>query len=82
MRLADEVALVTGVQSGLLDALPLSSVAAFRRGLPDALDRGAPEAVRMLQETGALDDAARRALQDAIRNYVRTLAPPAAAPAP
>ena len=33
LRLADEVALVLAVQSGMLDALPVPDVAAFRRGL-------------------------------------------------
>jgi F-type H+-transporting ATPase subunit alpha len=33
-RLADEIALMLAVQSGLLDALPLNAVAAFRAGLP------------------------------------------------
>ena len=41
LRLADEVALVLAVQSGLLDPLPLPAVVEFRRGLRDALDRGA-----------------------------------------
>ncbi|MEI9924307.1 MAG: hypothetical protein WDN50_12955 [Bradyrhizobium sp.] len=42
MRLADEVALDLAVQSGLLDPLPLSAVSAFRQGLGEAIDRGAP----------------------------------------
>lgn len=37
-RLADEVALMQAVQAGLLDALPLTSVAAFRAALPDIVD--------------------------------------------
>jgi F-type H+-transporting ATPase subunit alpha len=44
-RLADEIALMLAVQSGLLDPLPLDAVAAFRAGLPQALDRDAPELV-------------------------------------
>ena len=47
LRLADEVALVLAVQSGLLDPLPLPAVAVFRQGLREALDRGAPDAVRL-----------------------------------
>ena len=58
LRLADEVALVLAVQSGLLDPLPLPVVAAFRQGLRDALDRGATDAVRLIQETGTLDERA------------------------
>ena len=67
LRLADEVALVLAVQSGLLDALPLPAVAEFRRGLRDALDRGAADAVRLIQETGTLDDARKQALRETLR---------------
>ena len=35
----------------------------FRRGLRDALDRGAPDAVRLIQDTGTLDDARKQALR-------------------
>ena len=74
LRLADEVALVLAVQSGLLDPLPLPAVAEFRRGLHDALDRGAAEAVRLIQETGALDEAGKQALRETLRRYVQTVA--------
>lgn len=75
LRLADEVALVLAVQSGLLDALPLPAVATFRSGLSDALDRGAAEAVRLIQETGTLDDARRQSLREALQQHVRSIAP-------
>ena len=75
LRLADEVALVLAVQSGVLDALPLPAVAAFRHGLHDALDRGAPEAVRAVQETGALDPAARQALDAVLRRHAQAVNP-------
>jgi F-type H+-transporting ATPase subunit alpha len=78
VRLADEVALVLAVQSGLLDALPLAMVAAFRRGLGDALDRGAADAVRLLQETGALDAAQKQALRETLHHYVQTVTSTAA----
>ena len=39
LRLADEVALVLAVQAGAFDSLPVDSMAEFRRGLPEALDR-------------------------------------------
>jgi F-type H+-transporting ATPase subunit alpha len=75
LRLADEVALVMAVQSGLLDAIPLPDVARFRLGLPDALDQGAVEAVGLIQKTGTLDDARRQAIQAMLEAYVKSLAP-------
>ena len=76
MRLADEVALVLSVQAGLLDPMPLSAVAAFRDGLPAALDRGVPDIARLIQETGALDGTNKRALIDMLRAYAKAWAPP------
>jgi F-type H+/Na+-transporting ATPase subunit alpha len=73
LRLADEVALVLAVQSGLLDALPLPVVVEFRRGLRDVLDRGAPDAIHLIQETGTLDDARKQALRETLRQYVQTV---------
>jgi F-type H+/Na+-transporting ATPase subunit alpha len=75
LRLADEVALVLAVQSGLLDPLPLPVVVAFRRGLREALDRGASDAVRLIQDTGTLDDARKQALRETLRVYVQTVTP-------
>ncbi len=76
LRLADEVALVLAVQSGLLDPLPLAAVAAFRNGLREALDRDAAEAVRQMQGTGTLDDAGKQALQEMLRRYAESVRPP------
>ena len=81
-RLANEVALVLAVQSGLLDALPPQAVTAFRKGLTVALDRDVADAVRLIQDTGTLDDARKKALLETLRQYVQTVtpaAPPAAA---
>ena len=75
LRLADEVALVLAVQSGLLDTVPLPVVVEFRQGLHDALDRGAPDAVRLIQETGTLDDARKQALRETLRQYVQSVSP-------
>jgi len=77
LRLADEVALVLAVQSGLLDELAPPVVVEFRRGLRDALDRGAPDAVRLIQETGTLDDIRKQALHETLQDYVRTITPAA-----
>ncbi|SDS51637.1 F0F1 ATP synthase subunit alpha [Bradyrhizobium canariense] len=82
LRLADEVALVLAIQSGLLDQLPLPAVVQFRRGLNEALNRGAPDAVRAIQETGALDAMTERALREALQRYVAIVMPPAAVAAP
>jgi F-type H+-transporting ATPase subunit alpha len=81
LRLADEVAMVLAVQSGLLDALPLPAMAAFRRDLSGMLDREVPDIIHRIQETGTLDDAGRQAIHKALQNYLQTLNPPTAAPA-
>jgi F-type H+-transporting ATPase subunit alpha len=73
LRLAEEVALVLAAQSGLLDPLPLLAVIAFRRGLRDVLDRGAPDAVRLIEETGTLDDARKTALGETLKQYAQTV---------
>src|SRR3984885_13563861 len=78
LRLADEVALVLAVQGGLLDALPLPVVAEFRRGLGGALDRSASDVVRLIQETGELDEARKQALRQTLQHYLQTVAPAAA----
>jgi F-type H+-transporting ATPase subunit alpha len=78
VRLADEVALVLAVQSGLLDALPLPVVVEFRRGLHETLDRGASDAVRLIQETGTLDDTGKQAIHVTLRQYAQFVTPPVA----
>ena len=51
---------------GCWTRLPLPAVAAFRRGLRDALDRDAPDAVRLIQQTGTLDEARKQALLETL----------------
>jgi F-type H+-transporting ATPase subunit alpha len=75
LRLADEVALVLAVQSGLLDPLPLPALIVFRAGLGEALDRDAPEAVRLIQDTGSLDEAGKQRLQAVLKPYIQGLVP-------
>src|ERR1700684_2400797 len=75
LRLAHEVALVLAVQSGLLDPLPPPVLIEFRQGLRDVLDRGAQDAVRLIQETGRLDDARKQALTQTLRRYVQGFIP-------
>ena len=87
MRLADEVALVLAVQSGLLDALSLPEVIVFRDGLTRALDRGVADGVALLQETGTLDETHKESLLETLRHHARSVAgdtrgkSPTAAPA-
>jgi F-type H+-transporting ATPase subunit alpha len=80
MRLADEVALVLAVQSGVLDPLSLPAVTLFRQGLSEILDRDVPDIVHHIQETGALNDSGKQAIRGALRKYVQTLTPAAGVP--
>ncbi len=80
LRLADEVALVTAAQSGLLDPLPLEKIPSFRSGLAAALDRDAGEIVAALQKNGALTDADKPGLIEALRRHAKSFAASAASP--
>ena len=80
LRLAEEVALVLAVQEGVLDAVPPDAVPAFRAGLSEALDRGAAETVRAIQDGKPVDDAGKGAIFGALRDLARRVAP--APPAP
>lgn len=73
LALSEEVALVLAVQSGLLDALPLPALEPFRNGLREALARGAPEAVRLIESTGALDNAGLNAFRNALKQHVEAM---------
>ena len=63
LRLADEVAMVLAVQTGLLDQLPLEQIPRFRRELPSWLDRMTASTVAGIQDSGQLDAAARAELE-------------------
>jgi F-type H+-transporting ATPase subunit alpha len=73
-RLADEVALMLAVQSGLLDALPLDAVAKFRAGLPAMLDRDTSETVRILSKMEEPDEKMRDELIEAITRFAQSFA--------
>jgi F-type H+-transporting ATPase subunit alpha len=77
-RLADEVALVLAVQTGLIDALPLTAIPTLLKGLREALDRGAADAVRSIQSDGMLDEAGKGNLRAVLQAYVKSL--PSAGP--
>jgi F-type H+/Na+-transporting ATPase subunit alpha len=76
LRLADEVALVVALQSGLLDALPLEHIGKFRSELPHSLDRSATAIVDEIQRTGRLGDAGLGALKASLSTMVDQLVPP------
>lgn len=69
LTLGEEIALVTAVQDGLLDVLPVTNILAFRAGLPAALARDAGGALRQIASTGVLDEAGTVQLRGALRNY-------------
>ena len=74
LRLADEVALVMAVQSGLLDGLARPTIAAFRLGLRAAIDTEAAASVHQMETTGTLDVGGRHALSEVLKRYAATLA--------
>jgi F-type H+-transporting ATPase subunit alpha len=75
LRLADEVALVFAVHAGLLDALALNKIPAFRAGLADMIDRDAADAVAEIQDSGTLSDDGKQALRGALEVYAKGFAP-------
>jgi F-type H+-transporting ATPase subunit alpha len=76
LRLADEVALVTAVQAGLLDAVPVSRVPAFGIGLAATLDRDAPDIVRAIESTGKLSDPDGARLKAVLDRYAASIVAP------
>jgi F-type H+/Na+-transporting ATPase subunit alpha len=74
LRLGDEVALMLAVQSGLLDPLPLAAVAKFRAGLPEVLNRDAPEALSPSAKTEPPEGETRDRLMQALRRFAASLA--------
>ena len=77
LRLAEQVALVLAVQTGLLDPLSLPAVVAFRRGLGAALDSGAAEAAQAIEATGSLAEATKKSLIAMLQAYVKSVTPAA-----
>jgi len=75
-RLADEVALVIAVQSGLLDDLPLEAMGRFRGQLGTWLDRRAASTVMDIHRTGQLDATGCVELKKIISALIRDLMPP------
>ena len=75
LRLIDQVALVTAVQSGLLDPLPLELIDKVRAELPAWLDRSAKRIVDAVQRSGELDDAMIAELKTALAGFAAQIAP-------
>ncbi len=75
LRLADEVALVLAVQTGLIDAMALTTVPLFLKGLRAALDHGATDVVRSIQADGSLDAAGTAKLRTTLQTFIQSLAP-------
>lgn len=67
LDLAQEVALVTAVQGGLLDALPVARIADIRAALTASLAQHAPMAVRQIAQTGTLDASGKAELLAALK---------------
>ncbi len=82
LRLADEVALVSALQSGILDQLPLDGIAEFRSRLGGWLNQTAATTVDRITQSGHLDDADMAGLERALRDLVAHIAPPAAVSPP
>ena len=74
LQLADEVALVMAVQTGLLDGLPLPAIAAFRFGLRQAIETDAAPSIQQIKTTGTLDAAGKQALAEILKRYAATVA--------
>ncbi len=75
LSLGEEVALVMAVQEGLLDALPVETLATVRARLLATLEAEAGGALRQLAATGALDDAGRAQLHAAVAGLIADIHP-------
>lgn len=61
------------LQTGLLDALPLTAVAAFRAALPAMLGKDAAETLSAIDKTGELDPTMRETLMAALTRFAASL---------
>ena len=65
----------------MLDSLAPPAIAAFRLELTEALDQYAPDAVTLIQDSGAVDGARKQSLEAALRQLVASVAEAAPPPA-
>jgi len=75
LRLADEVALVLALQSGVLDLLSVERIGRFRSELSGWLDSTAATIVDEIERTGRLDESRRAELTVELAKLVKQLAP-------
>ncbi len=77
LALGEEVALLLAIAEGVLDALPLDRVNAFRAGLGSWLAEHCPEAMALDDRSAALADDLRARLKAALQALARSVAPAA-----
>jgi len=82
LRLADEVALIFALQTGLLDRVPLEKIGEFRSRLPAWLDRSMSAVVSQIERSGRLDDGGRSELRRGLAALAEELAPEPTSPQP
>ncbi len=82
LRLADEVALLLALQEGLLDALPIEKLDAFRAELAGWLDLRLGPLIAAIDATGNLDEAGRVSLKASLVALAARLDVPAQDPRP
>ncbi|MCE7027743.1 F0F1 ATP synthase subunit alpha [Jiella avicenniae] len=70
-RLAEEVALVSAVQSGLADDVPIEAISAFAEAVRERMGAEAQEVVRQVEGEGTLDEAGETALRNWLGRLVR-----------
>ena len=74
-RLVDEVALVTALQNGILDRIPLEAIDQVRAELPAWLDRSVKSLLDEVERTGKLDDTQRASLSASLTALAEKIAP-------
>ena len=79
-RLIDEVALVTALQKGILDKVPLELIGKFRADLPASLDQSAKAVVDAVERSGELNETQGAALTAALSALAARIAPVKPAP--
>lgn len=75
LRLADEVALILALQSGLLDRLPPEQIGKFRSELPGWLNRNTAPIVAEIERTGCISNTSSAELKTRLSGLVEQLAP-------
>ena len=75
LRLADEVALIFALQTGLLDRIPLDKIGEFRSALSAWLDTSMPAFANRVERSESLDEASRFQLRRGLTALAERLAP-------